>query len=160
MVVTAHADGDTLKRAEVTQPSGYLIKTFGSPSLQAVVERAIQSRSYCYAVDVNEHRMSDDLWRQLALVEERNRMSRDLHDTVEHSFIGIMLRMDTVRELMDSDPLAAIAELESTRALAKTGLEQVGRAVWDLQPLSIATNPLRDVISRGISRLRDEGIKT
>ena len=28
--VTAHADGDTLKRAEVTQPSGYLIKPFGS----------------------------------------------------------------------------------------------------------------------------------
>ena len=64
-------------------------------------------RSYCYMLDLNAHRISDDLWRQLSLVEERNRMSRDLHDTIEHSLIGIMLRMDTVRELMDSDPSAA-----------------------------------------------------
>ncbi len=117
-------------------------------------------RSYCYMLDVNAHGISDDLWRQLSLVEERNRLSRDLHDTVEHSLIGIMLRMDTVKELMDSDPLVARAELESTHALAKLGLEQVSRAVWDLQPLAITSNPIRDVISRGLSRLADEGIKT
>ena len=117
-------------------------------------------RSYCYMVDANQHRISDDLWRQLSLVEERNRMSRDLHDTVEHSLIGIMLRMDTARELMDSDPSAARAELESTHALAKLGLDQVSRAVWDLKPLAIDSNPLKDVISRGLSRLSDEGIKT
>ena len=117
-------------------------------------------RGNCYILDVNEHRTSDDLWRQLALVEERNRMSRDLHATVEHSLIGIMLRTDTVRELMGSDPLMARAELESTHALAKLGLEQMRLAVWDLQPLAITSNPLRDVISRGLSRLGDEGIKT
>ena len=117
-------------------------------------------RSYCFLLDVNEHRTSDDLWRQLALVEERNRMSRDLHDTVEQSLIGIMLRTDTVRQLMDTDPSTARAELESTHALAKLGLEQARRAVWDLELLAITSDPLRDFISRGLSRLGDEGIKT
>ena len=78
----------------------------------------------------------------MSLVEERNRLSRDLHDTVEHSLIGIMLLTDTVSELMGSDPLMARAELESTHALAKAGLEQVRLAVWDLQPLAITSNPL------------------
>ena len=117
-------------------------------------------RANCCILDVNEHRTTDDLWRQLALVEERNRMSRDLHDTVEHSLIGIMLRTDTIRDLMDSDPLMARAELESTHALAKLGLEQARHAVWDLEPLAITSNPIKDVISRGLSRLADEGIKT
>ena len=94
------------------------------------------------------------------MVEERNRMSRDLHDTVEHSLIGIMLKTDTVKELLGSDPTMARAELESTHALAKLGLEQARRAVWDLEPLAITSNPLQDVISRGLSRLGDQSIKT
>ena len=116
--------------------------------------------SHCYIWDVNGHWTSDELFRRMSLVEERNRLSRDLHDTVEHSLIGIMLLTDTVRELMGSDPLMARAELESTHALAKAGLEQVRLAVWDLQPLAITSNPLEDVISRGLSRLDDESIKT
>ena len=114
----------------------------------------------CYIWDVNEQQRSDELFRQLSLVEERNRMSRDLHDTVEHSLIGIMLLTDTVREMMNSDPLTARSELESAYALAKVGLEQVRLAVWNLQPLAITSNPLRDIITRGLSRLEEEGIKT
>ncbi len=41
--VTAYASGDKLARAEMTDPSGYLIKPFDSASLRAVVERAIQN---------------------------------------------------------------------------------------------------------------------
>ncbi len=40
--ITAYANGDTLERAEMTEPSGYLIKPFDSASLKAVVERAVQ----------------------------------------------------------------------------------------------------------------------
>lgn len=116
--------------------------------------------SYCYILDVNEYRKSEELWRQLSLVEERNRMSRDLHGTVEHSLIGIMLRTDTARRLMESDPSMARAELESTHALARLGLEQTRRAVWDLEPLAITSKRLREVISRGLERLGDEGMRT
>lgn len=117
-------------------------------------------RSYAYLVDVNEHRAPDELLREMLLVEDRNRMSRGLHETVEHSLIGIMLRADKVGQLMDSDPSMARAELTSAHALAKAGLEQTRRAVWDLEPLAITSRHLRDVISRGLSRLEDEGIKT
>jgi signal transduction histidine kinase/DNA-binding CsgD family transcriptional regulator len=87
-------------------------------------------------------------------------MSRDLHGTVEHSLIGIMLRTDTARRLMESDPSMARAELESTHALARLGLEQTRRAVWDLEPLAITSKRLREVISRGLERLGDEGMRT
>ena len=39
--VTAYAGGHNLERAEMTEPSGYLIKPFDSASLQAVVEKAV-----------------------------------------------------------------------------------------------------------------------
>ena len=131
--------------------------------LSAVAERDANGRfirANCYILDVDEHRTPDDLWRQLSLVEERNRISRDLHDSIEHSLIRILLRTEKIRDLMDSDPLTARAELEATYALAKLGIEQVRNAVWDLEPLAITSNPIRDIISRGLSRLGDEGIKT
>ena len=131
--------------------------------LSAVAERDANGqfiRSYSYLLDVNEHRTSDELWRQLSLVEERNRMSRKLHDTLEHSLIGIMIRTDSIKELMDSDRSMALAELESTHALARVGLEQTRRAVWDLEPLAITSKRLQEVISRGLTRLSDDGIKT
>ena len=40
--VTAYVSGETLGRAEITEPSGYLIKPFDSEMLRAAVERAIQ----------------------------------------------------------------------------------------------------------------------
>ena len=131
--------------------------------LSAVAERDATGqfiRSYSYLLDVNEHRTSDELWRQLLLVEERNRMSRDLHETVERTLIDIMLLAGQIGQLMDSDPSMARAELESTHALAKAGLEQARRAVWDLEPLAITSRHLREVISRVLGRLADEGIRT
>ena len=40
--VTAYVNGETLKRAEITEPSGYLIKPFDSEMLRAAVERAME----------------------------------------------------------------------------------------------------------------------
>ena len=40
--VTAYVSGETLGRAELTEPSGYLIKPFDSEMLRAAVERAVQ----------------------------------------------------------------------------------------------------------------------
>ena len=40
--ITAYVSGETLGRAEITEPSGYLIKPFDSEMLRAVVERARQ----------------------------------------------------------------------------------------------------------------------
>ena len=82
--------------------------------LSAVAERDATGqfiRSYSYLLDVNEHRTSDELWSQLLLVEERNRMSRDLHETVERTLIDIMLLAGQIGQLMDSDPSMARAEL-------------------------------------------------
>ena len=39
----------------------------------------------------------------LTLVEERNRMARDLHDSLGHSFISYILGLDAVMYLMDSN---------------------------------------------------------
>ena len=43
--LTSNCSGDTLKRAEDTQPSGYLVKPFSDVDLRAVVEKAVQHHS-------------------------------------------------------------------------------------------------------------------
>ena len=60
----------------------------------------------------------------LTLVGERNRMARDLHDTLGHSFISYILGLDAVLYLMDSNPSQAKKKIEELRHYASENLDQ------------------------------------
>lgn len=55
--------------------------------------------------------------RRAAAVEERSRLSRDLHDGVLQSLTAAALQLETVQRLWDTDPRAARARLGTTQLL-------------------------------------------
>jgi signal transduction histidine kinase len=55
--------------------------------------------------------------RQAAAVEERNRLSRDLHDGVLQSLTGAALQLETVQRLWDTEPAAARTRLSAIQRL-------------------------------------------
>ena len=68
----------------------------------------------------------------LTLVEERNRMARDLHDTLGHSFISYILGIDAVLYLMDSNTLQAKKKLEELRNYASENLDQIRETIHEI----------------------------
>jgi signal transduction histidine kinase len=62
---------------------------------------------------------------QLTLLEERNRMARDLHDTVGHTFTSVIMGMDAVSYLIDAQPEKAKQRLEVLREITRSGLDEV-----------------------------------
>ena len=68
----------------------------------------------------------------LTLVEERNRMARDLHDTLGHSFISYILGLDAVLYLMDSNTPQAKKKLDELRNYASENLDQIRETIHEI----------------------------
>lgn len=68
----------------------------------------------------------------VTLVEERNRMARDLHDTLGHSFISYILGLDAVLYLMDSNTPEARKKIEELRHYASVNLDQIRETIHEI----------------------------
>ena len=72
--------------------------------------------------------------KQAAISEERNRMAREIHDTLAQSFTSIRMQLEAAIRLLNCKPEQAQACIMLAQDLAKTGLAEARRSVWALQP--------------------------
>ncbi len=85
---------------------------------------------------------------QLATARERNRLARDLHDTLAHSLAGLVVQLQAIDTLLRAEPEAARSELTKARQLAHTGLQEARQAIQDLR-----ANPIDDLgLARALER--------
>ena len=75
---------------------------------------------------------------QLAVSRERNRLARDLHDTLAHSLAALSVQLEALRTLLAHDPAAAEDALNGVTTLARNGLEESRQAIQALR-----TDPLK-----------------
>ena len=72
--------------------------------------------------------------KQAALLEERNRMAREIHDTLAQSFTSIRMHLEAATRLLSRKPEQAQACITFAQELAQAGLAEARRSVWALQP--------------------------
>lgn len=71
-----------------------------------------------------------------SILEERNRMAREIHDTLAQAFTGILLNVGAATQVLTDDLEATQAHLEMVEDLAQTGLAEARRSVAALRPIS------------------------
>lgn len=69
----------------------------------------------------------------LAVSRERNRLARELHDTLAHRLSGIAVQLAAARALLGDDDAQAGTRIEATREQAREGLCELRRAMHDLR---------------------------
>ncbi|WP_246070432.1 sensor histidine kinase [Paenibacillus kobensis] len=69
---------------------------------------------------------------KMTLLEERNRMSKELHDTLGHSFISIIMSLDASIALMDHKPAEVKDRLIRLRALTEHNLDEMRNIVHEM----------------------------
>ena len=74
------------------------------------------------------HSAREELARQ-AVIEERLRMARDLHDLLGHTLSLITLKSELAGRLLDKNPLAATQEIREVERVARQALREVREAV-------------------------------
>jgi len=72
--------------------------------------------------------------QQLAAIEERQRLARELHDSVSQALYGVALGSRTARTLLDRDPAKAIEPIEYVMQLAEAGLAEMRALIFELRP--------------------------
>lgn len=77
---------------------------------------------------------------QLAISQERNRMARDLHDTLAHSLSAVSIQLEAISRQIRNDPEAAETTLRQTRQTVRQGLRETRRALHALR-----SSPLDDL---------------
>lgn len=77
---------------------------------------------------------------QLTISRERNRMARELHDTLAHSLSAVAVQLEAVDSALDSAPETAHVLLTKALAQTRTGLTETRRAMHALR-----ASPLEDL---------------
>jgi signal transduction histidine kinase len=86
---------------------------------------------------------------QLTISRERNRMARELHDTLAHTLSGLSVQLETVKAYLEVDPVTAQTLLDQSLAVTRSGLQETRRALKSLR-----ASPLDDLgLALAISQL-------
>ncbi len=70
--------------------------------------------------------------KDAAILEERNRIAGEIHDTLAQAFTGIMMQLQASERLLTTNPTQAKVCLTRAQTLAKSGLTEARRSVWAL----------------------------
>jgi signal transduction histidine kinase len=71
--------------------------------------------------------------RSGAVLEERNRIARELHDTLEQELAGITMQLDLASDCFQQAPRVAQQALETARNMSRHSMVEARRSVWDLR---------------------------
>jgi signal transduction histidine kinase len=91
--------------------------------------------------------------RELSVVEERNRLARDLHDVVVQTLFGVVLTADAATLLVERDPAGAKAELERLKGLAHEALRELRSLVFELRPADLEEEGLAATLRKHVDVL-------
>jgi PAS domain S-box-containing protein len=92
--------------------------------------------------------------RRLAAVEERQRLARELHDSVSQALYGISLGAQTARTLLDRDPAAVAQPLDYVLELTQAGLAEMRALIFELRPESLESEGLVVALEKQASAVR------
>lgn len=84
--------------------------------------------------------------RELGMAEERNRLAREVHDTLAQGLTAIALQLEAAERLMPPGAEAKRLVAEA-RALARRSLAEARRAVWGLAPSPLEGRPLGEALA-------------
>lgn len=115
----------------------------------ALRRRAEQARSR-----EREIRILYEQTQELVSLQERQRLARELHDSVSQTLYGIGLGAYTAREALESDPEQAMASIDYVLTLAEAGLAEMRALIFELRPESLEREGLVAALTKQVAVLR------
>jgi signal transduction histidine kinase len=95
-----------------------------------------------------------DASRQAAVIAERNRVVRDVDDTLAHAFTGVIVQLEAAEDAASRglEPEAS-AHIARAAAMARSGLQEARRSVMALRPQALESSDLPTALGELMTRM-------
>lgn len=97
--------------------------------------------------------------RSGAVLQERNRIARELHDNLEQGLAGITMQLDLAVDCFQQAPSVARDALEAARNMSRHSMVDARRSVWDLRCDLLEQGDLVSALRQTVQPVTRDGIK-
>jgi two-component system, NarL family, sensor kinase len=91
--------------------------------------------------------------KQAAIVQERNRLAGEIHDTLAQAFTAISIQLGVAKRIAQADPTEVTQILDRVMELANTALSKARQSVWALHPTAEEFSDLAVKLSQCVEQM-------
>ena len=122
---------------------------------QAIHEQSEERRRLISELEATRGELAGSERRAGALAE-RQRLAREIHDTLAQGFASIVTLFEAARAELGSRPEVALGRLEEIGRTARSSLSEARRVVWALRPEALEEGTLSDALDGLVRDFRSE----
>lgn len=119
----------------------YLTNKRGAAEFSLDDQQLVERFALHAAIAIDTARLHAEV-RRLAVLEERDRIGRDLHDGVIQRLYAVTLSLDDVPELMDEEPDEARGRIERSIEALQSAIGDIRTFIYDLRPRLLSAGDL------------------
>jgi len=99
--------------------------------------------------------------RQIGVLAERQRLAREIHDTLAQGFTSIVMHLEAAEQALPASPETVLSHIDWARGTARESLAEARRVVWALRPDILEGASLPEAIEHLVGRWSEEsGVTT
>ncbi len=145
----------TLRIDDCKTPRVWTADEIVSVSLLSAAITSVVKRERLVEARINAERDNERAQqaKDVAVTTERNRMAREIHDTLAQGFTGVIMQSQAAEDALQKyDHLAALHHVNRTQAIAKISLQEARRSVFALRPSILENRTLGEALAEQVSR--------
>jgi signal transduction histidine kinase len=131
----------------------YLTDKEGASAFGEEDQRLIEMLAAHAAIAIENARLYERS-RELSAIEERNRLARDLHDSVVQKLFGVVLAAQSAATLLDRSSPDARGQVDRVTELAQDAISELRALVFQLRPAAIESEGLAAALTKHVEVLR------
>lgn len=90
------------------------------------------------------------------ILEERNRIAREIHDGIAQSIAGAVMKLETATKIRSDQPEYSIELVEDSLAKLRFSLKEIRESIYALRPLATVKNGLKKAIKETCHKIQEE----
>jgi signal transduction histidine kinase len=95
-----------------------------------------------------------------AVLAERNRIAREVHDTLAQGYVGVSVQLEVLTELLRQNKTdTALCHLDTTRKTVREGLAEARQSIWALRSQDSDENNLPVKLRRATEHANGSGLE-
>lgn len=153
-----HPDMRSFLGVPIVSPDGTIIGAFyltekdGADAFDAEDQELIELLAAHASIAITNARLYEQS-RELSILSERNRLALELHDVVSQKLFSVMLTAEAAATQMDRDLVAARAQVERLRELAREALDELRSLILGLRPAELERDGLEGALRKEVEML-------